>query len=103
GHLVFSTLHTNSAVSAITRLIDIGLERYLLASTVSGVMAQSLVRRLGQICSRPHPEGDRMYATLKMGFREGAAIDLSRRQERFGCEASAGRGFRGRNTISELL
>ena len=46
GHLVFSTLHTNSAIAAITRLIDIGLERYLLASTIAGVMAQRLVRKL---------------------------------------------------------
>jgi general secretion pathway protein E len=103
GHLVFSTLHTNSAVSAITRLIDIGLERYLLASTVSGVMAQRLVRRLCQICSRPHTEGDRMYATLKMALPEGAAIDLSRSRERVGCEACAGTGYSGRTTISELL
>ena len=50
GHLVFSTLHTNSAIAAITRLIDIGLERYLLASTIAGVMAQRLVRKLCPAC-----------------------------------------------------
>ena len=61
GHLVFSTLHTNSAIAAITRLIDIGLERYLLASTIAGVMAQRLVRKLCPVCSRPH-SGERTRA-----------------------------------------
>jgi general secretion pathway protein E len=103
GHLVFSTLHTNSAVSAITRLIDIGLERYLLASTVSGIMAQRLVRKLCQICSRPHTDGDRMHVKLKMAVPEGVAIDLSRCRDRVGCEACGGTGYSGRTTISELL
>lgn len=103
GHLVFSTLHTNSAVAAITRLIDIGLERYLLASTVSGVMAQRLVRKLCQACSRPHRDGDRMHGKLKMAVPEGMAIDLSGSREPIGCEACAGTGYSGRTTISELL
>jgi general secretion pathway protein E len=103
GHLVFSTLHTNSAVAAITRLIDIGLERYLLASTVSGVMAQRLVRKLCQVCSRPHSVIERMHGKLKMAQPEGAAIDLSRSRERIGCEACGGTGYSGRTMISELL
>ena len=103
GHLVFSTLHTNSAVAAITRLIDIGLERYLLASTVSGVMAQRLVRKLCQACSRPHGETERMHGKLRMAVPEGAAIDMSRSRERVGCEACGGSGYSGRTTISELL
>jgi general secretion pathway protein E len=103
GHLVFSTLHTNSAVAAITRLIDIGLERYLLASTVSGVMAQRLVRKLCPACARPHRDGDRMPGKLKMALPEGMVIDLSGRREPVGCEACAGTGYSGRTTISELL
>jgi general secretion pathway protein E len=103
GHLVFSTLHTNSAVSAITRLIDIGLERYLLVSTVSGVMAQRLVRKLCRVCSRPHSEGGRMHGKLKMALPEGVEIDLSRSRERVGCEVCGGTGYSGRTTISELL
>jgi general secretion pathway protein E len=103
GHLVFSTLHTNSAVSAITRLIDIGLERYLLVSTVSGVMAQRLVRKLCRVCSRPHSEGNRMHGKLKMALPEGVEIDLSRNRERVGCEVCGGTGYSGRTTISELL
>jgi general secretion pathway protein E len=103
GHLVFSTLHTNGAVAAITRLIDIGLERYLLASTVSGVMAQRLVRKLCHICARPHKDDDGMDRKLKMALPEGTTIDLSCCREPVGCEACAGTGYSGRTTISELL
>ena len=103
GHLVFSTLHTNSALAAITRLIDIGLERYLLASTVSGVMAQRLVRKLCQICSRPHSEVERMHGRLKMAVPKAMATDMSRSRERIGCESCGGTGYSGRTTLSELL
>ena len=103
GHLVFSTLHTNSAIAAITRLIDIGLERYLLASTVSGVMAQRLVRKLCPACSRPHYHSERMHGKLKMA---GAGKrDRSVEQPRAGWLRSlcAEPAISGRTTISELL
>jgi general secretion pathway protein E len=103
GHLVFSTLHTNSAIAAITRLIDIGLERYLLASTISGVMAQRLVRKLCQVCSRPHNDRDRTLGKLKMALSGGLATDLSNSREPVGCEACTGTGYSGRTTISEML
>ena len=102
GHLVFSTLHTNSAIAAITRLIDIGVERYLLASTVSGVMAQRLVRRLCPVCSRPHSAGERTHGKLKLAA-SGGAVELSNSRAAVGCEVCAGTGYRGRTTISELL
>jgi general secretion pathway protein E len=102
GHLVFSTLHTNGAIAAITRLIDIGLERYLLASTVSGVMAQRLVRRLCPTCSRLHSIDERMHGKLKLAA-SSAAVDLSNSREPVGCEECSGTGYRGRTTISELL
>jgi general secretion pathway protein E len=102
GHLVFSTLHTNSAIAAISRLIDIGLERYLLASTVSGVMAQRLVRKLCPSCSRSHTANERMHGKLKLASSE-RAVDLSNSREAVGCEACAGTGYRGRTTISEIL
>ena len=54
GHLVFSTLHTNSSAATVTRLIDMGVENYLLASTVNGILAQRLVRRLCSHCAAPH-------------------------------------------------
>jgi general secretion pathway protein E len=103
GHLVFSTLHTNSAVAAITRLVDIGLERYLLASTVSGVMAQRLVRKLCQDCARASNDGGRLKEKFKMALPAGMAIDLSGCRESVGCRECGGTGYRGRTTISELL
>jgi general secretion pathway protein E len=103
GHLVFSTLHTNSAIAAITRLIDIGLERYLLASTIAGVMAQRLVRRLCPACSRPHSDSERVHGKLKMAISGNPAVDWSHSRAPVGCEACGNTGYSGRTTISELL
>jgi general secretion pathway protein E len=102
GHLVFSTLHTNSAIAAITRLIDIGLERYLLASTIAGVMAQRLVRKLCP-CARPHSESERTHGKLKMAIAGHPQVDWSHSRAPVGCEACGNTGFSGRTTISELL
>jgi general secretion pathway protein E len=103
GHLVFSTLHTNTAIAAIARLIDIGLERYLLASTIAGIMAQRLVRKLCPACSRPHSYSDRLHGKLKMAQAGNPAIDLSNSRQPVGCEACGNTGYSGRTTISELL
>ncbi|WP_407185047.1 GspE/PulE family protein [Bradyrhizobium centrosematis] len=103
GHLVFSTLHTNGALAAITRLIDIGLERYLLASTVSGVMAQRLVRRLCRHCSRRHVDHGGIPARLTIATPDGMVVDWSDSREAVGCEACGGTGYSGRTTVSELL
>ena len=59
GHLVFSTLHTNDAAGAVTRLLDLGVEPYLLASSVAGVLAQRLVRRVCEKCGQPYRADDR--------------------------------------------
>ncbi|MBK3665376.1 Flp pilus assembly complex ATPase component TadA [Bradyrhizobium diazoefficiens] len=103
GHLVFSTLHTNGALAAITRLIDIGLERYLLASTVSGVMAQRLVRRLCRHCSRRYVDFGGIPARLTLAASDGMVVDWSDSREAVGCEACGGIGYSGRTTVSELL
>ncbi|WP_084030947.1 GspE/PulE family protein [Bradyrhizobium paxllaeri] len=103
GHLVFSTLHTNSAIAAITRLIDIGLERYLLASTIAGVMAQRLVRKLCTVCSRPHTDSERAHGKLKMAIAGHPHVSWSHSREPVGCEACGNTGYSGRTTISELL
>lgn len=103
GHLVFSTLHTNSAIAAVTRLMDIGVERYLLASTIAGIMAQRLVRKLCQSCSRPYPAGDVAHERFKLVLPEAVTIDLSGRREPVGCSECNGTGYRGRTTVSELL
>ena len=101
GHLVFSTLHTNGAIAAITRLVDLGIERFLLASTVSGVMAQRLVRRLCVHCARPH--SDPKALVERLGLSAAAAIDTTNVREAVGCDACNGTGFLGRTMICELI
>jgi len=103
GHLVLSTLHTNSAAAAITRLIDIGVENYLLASTVKGVMAQRLVRRLCRHCARQHTQAahwkNELARTVPGIEKCGEPAILEAR----GCVECAGVGFSGRSTIAEVL
>ena len=100
GHLVFSTLHTNDASSAFTRLIDMGIEPFLVASSVEAVMAQRLVRTLCPHCSRPQ-KIDRDYL-IKIGFPE-AEIDTTTFLKGLGCEACRQMGYQGRTGIHELL
>ncbi|MCF3945753.1 GspE/PulE family protein [Acidiphilium iwatense] len=92
GHLILSTLHTNDAASAITRLVDMGIDDYLLASTVHGILAQRLVRKLCVHCRQPAA-----IATPPPGY------DGKRFFQAVGCDACNGTGFSGRTVISELL
>jgi len=96
GHLVFSTLHTNSAVSTVARVVDMGLEPYLLSSSLMGVVAQRLVRRICVTCRTqiPMPHG---VAHL---FPGGAPETLHRGK---GCQDCRGTGYRGRVAIHELM
>jgi general secretion pathway protein E/type IV pilus assembly protein PilB len=97
GHLVFSTLHTNDSAGAATRLLDMGVEPFLVASTVEGVLAQRLVRRVCRHCSvRVHPTP----AELPPGFGEVPAEGLP---SAVGCRECRGTGYRGRVGIYELL
>ena len=98
GHLVLSTLHTNSAAASITRLVDMGVDDYLLASTLSGVLAQRLVRRLCARCSAP---ADTLPPLL--GRLGGRGRDLRGLRRKVGCPACRNTGYQGRTTISELL
>src|SRR6266511_2741311 len=98
GHLVMSTLHTNDAPGAIARLQDMGVEPYLIASVLSGVLAQRLVRRICQSCrtvDTPDP-GD----LLAIGVTDTQGIDLFRGQ---GCEVCRKTGYKGRVGIYELF
>lgn len=97
GHLVFSTLHTHSACGAVTRLADLGCERYLIGSTLIGVIAQRLVRRLCSRCKRPRPATPRESALLGV---EGASVEID---EPVGCAGCLGSGFRGRVGLFETL
>jgi type IV pilus assembly protein PilB len=96
GHLVFSTLHTNSALATAARMMDMGLEPYLLASSLLGIVAQRLVRRICPTCRTevPTPPG---VAHL---FPAGAPAKLYRG---IGCEDCRGTGYRGRVAIHELV
>jgi len=103
GHLVLSTLHTNSAAAAITRLIDIGVENYLLVSTVKGVLAQRLVRRLCQNCARKHRQAAHWESELARTVPNIASSGTPNICEAHGCEKCSGVGFVGRSTIAEIL
>jgi general secretion pathway protein E len=98
GHLVFSTLHTNDAPGAVTRLQDLGCEPYLVSSVLSGVLAQRLVRRVCQACRAPdHPDGAELLA---LGVSDAAGTELFRGK---GCDECRGTGYRGRIGIYELF
>lgn len=99
GHLVFSTLHTNDAASAVTRLLDLGIESYLVASSVIGVLAQRLVRRVCAECGQPAMPNEHELAWLGVEGRSGVA----KMQRGKGCESCRLTGFRGRLGIFELL
>jgi type IV pilus assembly protein PilB len=97
GHLVFSTLHTNNAVSAVTRLIDIGCEPFLIGSTVAAVIAQRLVRRLCPHCRKARPATSAELAEL------GAHEETVKIYEPGGCVRCQGSGFTGRLGLFETL
>ena len=96
GHTVLSTLHTISATATVTRLLEMGLEPYLLAAAVSGISAQRLVRRICTMCRKPVPTPER----LRSLFSEGAPAQLYRGA---GCPDCRGTGFLGRLAVHELL
>jgi len=99
GHLVFSTLHTNDAPSSITRLLDLGLPAYLIASTVVGIMAQRLLRRICKNC-------ERSYQLLPEGRCRGPRFgpEQTRHGEYGeGCAQCRGTGYLGRTGIFEVM
>ncbi|MEM6469825.1 MAG: ATPase, T2SS/T4P/T4SS family, partial [Planctomycetota bacterium] len=98
GHLVLSTIHTNNAASAVTRLVDMGVDRFLIAATLRLAVAQRLVRRLCSKCHIPRPLTDAEAIALGHPEQAGATVyDAS------GCHFCANRGFIGRLGIFELL
>jgi general secretion pathway protein E len=97
GHLVLATLHTNDAPGAISRLLDMGVEDYLLASSLLGVLAQRLVRQLCERCKKPEPPRPELIAEFGA---DGASVETF---GAVGCDQCAGTGYRGRRGIYELL
>jgi general secretion pathway protein E len=102
GHLVLTTLHTETAAAAVPRLIDLGVEGFLLRSTLRAVLAQRLVRVLCDRCKAPHrltsADLDRDPRFAAIGFAAGETV-----HEAVGCERCGGTGFRGRNGVFEIL
>jgi general secretion pathway protein E len=101
GHLVLSTLHTNDAAGGVTRLLDMGLEEYLLTSTVNGILAQRLVRKLCAHCKNPFPAPPELISEMKLRryLPEGDIVLY----KPVGCASCGGLGYRGRLAIIEFL
>ena len=101
GHLVLSTLHTNSSAASITRLRDMGLEDYLLTAVLRGVLAQRLVRRLCDSCKREADAPPELIKRFDLERRTGGApIHL---WHPVGCAQCRSTGYRGRQAIAEFL
>jgi type II secretory ATPase GspE/PulE/Tfp pilus assembly ATPase PilB-like protein len=98
GHQVFSTLHTQTAASAVTRLLDMGLDPYLVASSLEAALAQRLVRRVCTHCREPYAPGDKIRRDFALARREGVAFYRGK-----GCKQCRGTGYLGRVGLFELL
>ena len=100
GHLVLSTLHTNNAAGAVTRLVDMGLAPYLVSASLVGVMAQRLIRRNCQNCTEEYRLSREEKLFFNNYFRIDPPLNLHRAN---GCRHCNGTGYRGRTSIQELL
>jgi general secretion pathway protein E len=100
GHMVFSTLHTNDAPSGITRMVDMGVEPYLVAATVSGILAQRLIRLVCDSCAEPEYPPPEVMEQFDAALPD---IPAPRFRRGRGCEACGGSGYRGRTGIYELM
>ena len=98
GHLVVSTVHTNSAANTVTRLLDMGVDSYLIADSVVGIIAQRLVRRLCPHCKRKRPAED--YELEFMGLDPAVPVDI---WEPVGCQSCNGTGYYGRIGVYEIM
>jgi general secretion pathway protein E len=96
GHLVLSTLHTNDAASAITRLVDMGIEPFLIASSLAGIVAQRLIRVICPHCKEPHQPSEKEH--LAFGLHSTVKLYKGR-----GCDHCAGKGYIGRTGIFETF
>ncbi len=100
GHLVFSTIHTNDAPSVVTRLLDMGIEPFLIGSSLAGALAQRLVRVLCAECKRPVALPPEVEAELRQAVGEGTPLQVYEPQ---GCARCRYTGYRGRTGIFELM
>lgn len=100
GHLVFSTLHTNDAAGAVTRLLDMGVEPYLVASSVVGVIAQRLVRRVCSNCSQPYQASPEILRAIGISEAELKTANIRKGK---GCDKCQNTGYKGRQGLYEML
>jgi len=100
GHLVLSTLHTNDSVSAVIRLIDLGMPPFLITSSLIGVVAQRLVRKICGHCCETYTVGHHTLESIGIHEREGDEVVLKRGR---GCNQCRGTGYWGRSGIFEIL
>ncbi len=100
GHLVFSTLHTNDAPGAITRLVDMGVASYLVSSSVAAIMAQRLVRVVCQNCKEQYSPGDEVLQAAEVSPEQAAKATFFKGK---GCNHCGGSGYRGRMALFELM
>ncbi len=102
GHLVLSTLHTNDAAGGITRLLDMGVDDYLITSTINGIVAQRLVRRLCRHCRESYVPMRELVEELNLGefVADGEEVILYHAR---GCDECGGRGYYGRLSLTEVL
>jgi len=101
GHLVLGTLHTNNAPAGITRLVEMGVQPFLVASSVIGIMAQRLVRVICPVCKEPYPRDTNILRTILS--EEGHPDDRAVAYHGTGCDQCNQTGYRGRTTIVELM
>jgi general secretion pathway protein E/type IV pilus assembly protein PilB len=99
GHLVFSTLHTNDAPSAVTRLVDIGVKKFLVASSVRAIMAQRLVRRVCSNCAEPYEPNEPELRALNLKPEQ---LEQANFRKGRGCDKCRGTGYKGRMGIFEI-
>ena len=104
GHLVFSTVHTNDTPSAYTRLLDLGVEEFLLNAALRSIIGQRLARRLCSHCAAPHPDADKLMQDLNLEpLATRAGIGKPRLMDAVGCDRCSGTGYKGRVAVAEYL
>jgi general secretion pathway protein E len=104
GHLVFSTVHTNDTPSAYTRLLDLGVEEFLLNAALRSIIGQRLARRLCEHCSVPHPEAAKLIVDLDLSsLASRTGIDQIDLRQAKGCDRCGGTGYKGRVAVAEYL
>lgn len=100
GHLVFTTLHTNDSTGAVTRLVDMGIEPFLISASLEAVLAQRLIRKICENCKTPYEPSEKVLASLGLSIHEIGDKNFYYGK---GCEACNQTGYKGRKGIYELL